>query len=103
MIPSPYNRAVLFVSRETIWYAGLAARHEQSDKNWSYYGKSVDDARNGIWVPSAWLEDLKASPGDLTLSLMPRATEIAPPGFQQPEASAPPANNQSDDDVDFGA
>lgn len=94
MIPSQYNRGVLFVSCETLGYAELAARHEAGDKNWSYYGKSDDQTRSGIWVPVDWWEDLKAAPKTkLVLDDRPPA---------KPEDALSQDGAPSDDEVIFG-
>lgn len=98
MIPSQYNRGVLFVSQRTLGYAELAARHEASEKNWSYYGKSDDQLRSGIWVPVDWWEDLKAAPKtQLVLDDRPPAKEIDP--FDDGGKSHSLTN---DDEVIFG-
>lgn len=104
-LPSVWTRAVLFVSRETLGYAALAERHEAGDKNWSYYGKSDDQTRSGIWVPLSWWEDLRTSPKTkLITDDRPPAKEIDPfddGGKSHAYADDLPVSD-SDDEIIFG-
>lgn len=93
------DRATLFVSRETPFYAGMVERHEASDKKNSYYGKSLDRERDGIWVTPDWYVPGRVT-GRLQMhQLMPPAKEITSPDFSQPFASAlPPEHHPIDMD-----
>jgi hypothetical protein len=89
------DRAQLFVSRETIWFAELAERHDQSDKSMSYMGKSSDGARSGIWVPWEWFQQLKGRAQERL-----HLHQLNTPAI--PEDALTQDRAPSDADVDFG-
>ena len=105
------DRATLFVSRETQWYAEMAERHEASDKKESFYGKSLDQERSGIWVAPHWYTQARPAGGLRFDQLRSPAREIIEADAALPFASALPLEAYEDalsvpdteEGVDFGA
>jgi hypothetical protein len=103
------DRATLFVSRETPFYEAMRERHERSDKQSSYYGKSFDQTRDGIWVSPEWYVPGRATERLQLHQLNAQAPEVIADNASEPFASALPleayadALSVPDEEVDFGA
>jgi hypothetical protein len=101
------DKATLFVSRETQWYAAMAERHEASTKKESYYGQL--DGRPGIWIAPTWHVAGRATNGLRLHQLNAPATEVIEDQLP-PYASALPLDAYEDalsvpdeEVVEFGA
>ena len=104
------DRATLFCPNDLPWYAALVERHEASDKKSSYYGKSLDGMRTGIWVQPDWHGPGRAISGLQLHQLNRPAVPQPPEDLGQPFASALPLEAYADalsvpddEEVDFGA
>lgn len=102
------DRATLFVPRETPFYESMRERHEHSDKKSSYYGKSFDQTKDGIWVSPEWYVPGRARERLQLHQLNVKAPEVIAED-STPYASALPldayadALSVPDEEVDFGA
>ena len=104
------DRATLFVSRETPFYEAMRERHERSDKKSSYYGKSFDQTKDGIWVSPEWYVPGRATERLQLHQLNAQAPEVIEGNASEPFASALPLEAYADalsvpddEEVDFGA